>query len=626
MIKNCVISAVGKNSLHKEWIKETSLFDLHLVVYDDSIQNFRQDTSFVVNGKGYKFKLVYDYLTQNPEFINQYDYFFIPDDDIRMDSANIERLFEYMEEYDLMIAQSALSDSYYTYEHTMKQRGTLLRYTNFVEVMVPCFSREALKKTLFTFNENVSGWGIDFHWSELIGFTGKEMAVIDDLHCMHTRPVQSCSEHNVNELHHYLQKYNLKREISECGQLLIPEKKQMETGNWIPVITLQDKLKSIEAKLDIISRALLSGINSVDEIGLSSGKIGISLFFFNYYRLTGKRKYYDIGLAIFESIYNSISKISGDISLSNGLSGVSWTVEYLAQNGFIEENTDEILEEICTVLDRSPLIISLGSMTVGSPEGDLKTRETSALIETTMTLNEVIGYGMHYLSRMRNPNFQPERNANHLTEKFITFQIVDYLDSQKQQFDSQKVDPASEHHGLFVEEDYASLATIIFYLSRLQELNPGHSKIRPLLTLYIEMVGQEQNYKDDDIRNRLFLANALLHAAKVTNTMARKEQAINLALSINSVILNEVTRDNAVSIAHLYNLLYQQTSVDEFKKAAENLIDRTLAKDHEEDIVLELLNDRKYGLHNGLAGAGLALIAAIADFEPKWDEVAFVFS
>lgn len=45
-MKNCVISVVGKSSLHKEWILGICDFDLHLVVYDNSYAEFVNDMSF----------------------------------------------------------------------------------------------------------------------------------------------------------------------------------------------------------------------------------------------------------------------------------------------------------------------------------------------------------------------------------------------------------------------------------------------------------------------------------------------------------------------------------------------------------------------------------------------------
>lgn len=215
MTKRCVISAVGKESCHRSWMDKTGGFDVHLIVYDDTYDKYKQDTPFVLRSKGQKYKLIYNYLNHNTRYLNQYDYFYMPDDDILIDNENILRLFDYMVELKLAMAQPALTNSYYSHPITIKQPNKRLRYTNFVEMMQPCFSKEALKKVLFTFNENASGWGIDFHWGKLVDYQNYNTAIIDDVASVHTRQVQSINENNKKELYNYLRKYNLTTTIFE---------------------------------------------------------------------------------------------------------------------------------------------------------------------------------------------------------------------------------------------------------------------------------------------------------------------------------------------------------------------------------------------------------------------------
>ena len=210
---NCVISAVGRNSLHRMWLTGECNFDLHLVVYDDSMEEFHGDTEYICHIKGYKLRVVYRYLEMYPELKERYDYFFFPDDDIQMDAAAINTLFEAMRRYRLQIAQPALRMSYYTWSHTLQDRYCKLRYINFVEMMVPCFSREALNKVLFTFNENETGWGTETHWAELINASQRDMAVIDEVSVVHTRPIQSGQAIHNRELAAYLRKYNLSTKV-----------------------------------------------------------------------------------------------------------------------------------------------------------------------------------------------------------------------------------------------------------------------------------------------------------------------------------------------------------------------------------------------------------------------------
>ena len=80
-------------------------------------------------------------------------------------------------------------------------------------MMVPCFSREALNKVLFTFNENETGWGTETHWPVLIDASQRDMAVIDEVSVVHTRPIQSGQAIHNRELAAYLRKYNLSTKV-----------------------------------------------------------------------------------------------------------------------------------------------------------------------------------------------------------------------------------------------------------------------------------------------------------------------------------------------------------------------------------------------------------------------------
>jgi hypothetical protein len=202
--KYCVIAAVGHDSLHREWIKRTPGFDLHLIVYDDSYEKFRNDAVFVTKDQGAKFSLIDRYFSYT-DVIQQYEYFYLPDDDILIDNENICKIFRYMEDYELMLAQPAIYNYYISHPHTMRRPASKIRYTNFVEIMQPCFSREALQRVQFTFSTSQSGWGIDFHWSKLLGPEKRTMAIIDDIVSFHSRPVRS---NHGEELIEYLREYD----------------------------------------------------------------------------------------------------------------------------------------------------------------------------------------------------------------------------------------------------------------------------------------------------------------------------------------------------------------------------------------------------------------------------------
>lgn len=217
--KNAVFVPVGKDSLHRQLLKGDADFDLHLLIYDGSYNKFCNDSDFVACDAGYKMDMTYRYLHRHPELFEKYEYFFLLDDDIVISTEDVNRLFSMMREYQLKIAQPSLVMSYYTYKHTAFNPFYILRYTNFVEMMMPCFSRDALKAVLPTFEQKIKWCGIEMHWPVLVGSNHKDMAIVDAVSAKHTRPVQSWNSLSQLQQENYLKKHNLSWSIEMYGGL-----------------------------------------------------------------------------------------------------------------------------------------------------------------------------------------------------------------------------------------------------------------------------------------------------------------------------------------------------------------------------------------------------------------------
>lgn len=214
--------SVGDGSLHRQLCYDTANFDLHLLVYDDTYNKYLGDSKFVCKLKGYKMDMSFQYFQMHPQFIEQYDYFLLLDDDIQISVDSVNKLFELMKEYRLKIAQPSLSNSYYTYEHTLHNPMCTIRYTNFVEMMMPCFSREALMAVMGTFEDHVRWCGIEYHWPLLINSNKRDIAIVDSVQAVHTRPVQTITNENYQIMLEYLQKTSLKKKLLYIWNVLVP--------------------------------------------------------------------------------------------------------------------------------------------------------------------------------------------------------------------------------------------------------------------------------------------------------------------------------------------------------------------------------------------------------------------
>lgn len=196
MPRNLVISVVGDQSVHRSWLAgpTTPQFDLGLVYFGDARGQWSGDAKFYLRRKGVKFRLLYDLFQDEwAHLIDRYDRFWIPDDDVAADTGTVNRLFSIAADYALQISQPAIGRGDSSYAALRAHDGYRLRYTQFVEMMCPLFTRKSLVRVLPLFAANASAWGIDWVWSSLYG--EEEVAVIDAATVHHTRPVQAGGVH-----------------------------------------------------------------------------------------------------------------------------------------------------------------------------------------------------------------------------------------------------------------------------------------------------------------------------------------------------------------------------------------------------------------------------------------------
>lgn len=97
--------------------------------------------------------------------------------------------------------------------------------------------------------------------------------------------------------------------------------------------------------LQRIARYLMLHSSFTDKIGLFDGKMGVILFFMNYARYTGCKRYEKFAGELIDEIYTEIH-IDCSANFGNGLAGIAWGMEYLIRNHFVKANPDEVLKEL----------------------------------------------------------------------------------------------------------------------------------------------------------------------------------------------------------------------------------------------------------------------------------------
>ncbi len=114
------------------------------------------------------------------------DYFWFPDPDLEFPAGMVERLFGYAREHALDHFQPAFTrDSLISHQHLLQIEQTGHRRVPFLELACPGFSLTALKRNYWTFDLNVSGWGMELIWAR-----NEKPILIDEITVHHrTTPI-----------------------------------------------------------------------------------------------------------------------------------------------------------------------------------------------------------------------------------------------------------------------------------------------------------------------------------------------------------------------------------------------------------------------------------------------------
>jgi len=192
-LRTLAIVRCGDKSLHRSWtgeIKDARGFDVAISYFGSNEDLTFSEANYIHRKKAGKWDGIYDFFQEFPETLERYDYFWLPDDDIEATPETVRKMIELADKHQLAAAQPALShESYYSHLITLRHPQYEVRYTNFVEIMVPLLSQETMKRSLPKFAKTKSGFGLDFIWGKWAEASGEKIGIIDAVEVFHTRPV-----------------------------------------------------------------------------------------------------------------------------------------------------------------------------------------------------------------------------------------------------------------------------------------------------------------------------------------------------------------------------------------------------------------------------------------------------
>lgn len=190
-MKHLMILRCGQKSIHSIWIHYVkAVMDVAFVYYDDS--DFSTDKpTYSYYSKGTKLTGVHDFISNNPSVLEEYDFFWLFEDDLIISYESVQQIVEFVNNYQPALSAPTLSlGSFITHAIALQIPSLFIRGTDFVECMAPIMSRSFLHDTLQQFIEYPI-WGIERYWQHLL-WNKKEVAILyDQWPITHTRPVGS---------------------------------------------------------------------------------------------------------------------------------------------------------------------------------------------------------------------------------------------------------------------------------------------------------------------------------------------------------------------------------------------------------------------------------------------------
>jgi hypothetical protein len=298
-----------------------------------------------------------------------------------------------------------------------------------------------------------------------------------------------------------------------------------------------------------VTNSLLLNASFIENIGLMHGKMGIAIYFFHLARDTGNVVYEKYAGELIDEIYEEIyAKTPCDFE--NGLAGIGWGIEYLAQNKFIDANTNEVLEEFDSQI----------------------THEITFHAPTDINiLNGICGYILYFLSRLNS------NEAGTALFESIRKTLKDLLDQLKQHITTQLIDTDKEV--LWKEPDKFDLTwdypSVIWILSELVRIQVCTEETKEILSQLVTPVLNEGKIPKLQ-SHQLLLALALqklMHASPESASgynaerflTAIEREAVSKELAEKSAFLHYGTMGIALIYSKLFELTDNHSFIEEFE-------------------------------------------------------------
>ena len=336
-----------------------------------------------------------------------------------------------------------------------------------------------------------------------------------------------------------------------------------------------EKAFSVSQLLKQIARNLVLHGSSYENPGLWYGKTGMAVFLFHYGRYSGNKQFDDYAIEMISSIQEGLHWGS-EVNYKNGLAGIGAGIEYLSQNGFLDIDTNEILEDFDPRIRDEILYRKHDNKSLGMG---------------------LCGLGQYLLYRI-NYSFSGVNELRLLTNRERILYVVNIIENEG-------IPPTNE------------LPDVLLFLCRLYHLDICNPKIER----YLDKLLKEFSYNDIRNGNQSAWVLALLRLISIRN------QTVNLIERLIVEVLQSIDSTDALSTNNGFaDTVNRLLWLLQCKKLIKKTCTNTNIYNH-----LEILTDKtirqatdSLGYEKntlslmGYSGAGLALMTVSGDCDDTW--------
>ena len=183
---NLVYTSAGDHHNVHQWVADRPDFDVWVTYYGERADPELPPVQRLDRSKGSKFQNLHRVWRRQRRTLASYEKVFVLDDDIRLSTGSINRLFRCLDETGVRVLQPAFDPrGKISHPITRARAGTRFRRVDFVEVGVALFRAEHLWRFLEVYDPRLPCMGIDWWYSAHLGLARDGgAAIVDEIVCL----------------------------------------------------------------------------------------------------------------------------------------------------------------------------------------------------------------------------------------------------------------------------------------------------------------------------------------------------------------------------------------------------------------------------------------------------------